>query len=62
MAFDKNSYDNAFKRQAYDRVTVLVPKGKHQDLKDLAEREGKSVSALIVDAVESKYNLDLSKG
>ena len=61
MAFDKNKYDNEYKRQAYDRITILVPKGKSKDVKALAASHGKSVSGLIVDMLETQYKLDLSK-
>ncbi len=61
MAFDKNSYGNEFKRQNYDRVTVLLPKGKAKTLKDEAATREKSTSQFIVEAIEHCYKLDLSK-
>lgn len=62
MAFDKNDYDNQYKRENYDVIRALIPKGKAQELKAYAKAHGTSVSALIVDALESRYGFDLSKG
>lgn len=62
MAFDKVRYDNDFKRQNYDRVTILIPKGKSKVLKDYAKTQGKSVSQVTVEALETVCKLDLSKG
>ena len=61
MAFDKVSYDNDFKRQNYDVIRALVPKGCGKEIKEYAAIQGKSVSALIVEALELCYKLDLSK-
>jgi uncharacterized protein (DUF1778 family) len=61
MAFDKNSYDNEYRRQNYDRVAFDLPKGKKQVIKKCAVSKGQSVSKFIVKAVEEYYNLDLSK-
>lgn len=61
MAFDKDSYDNDYKRQNYDRVTVLLPKGRAKDLKAYAAAQGKSMGAVIIEAVENYCKLNLSK-
>ena len=61
MAFDQNQYINDYKRQNYDTIRALVPKGKAQDIKVFAKSKGLSVSQLIVEALEGYYNLDLSK-
>lgn len=61
MAFDKDRYDNDFKRQNYDVVRALVPKGKGKEIKDFAKLHGKSVSQLIVESLEKNCNLNLSK-
>lgn len=61
MAFDNNSYQTEYKRQNYDRMTVLVPKGRSKDVKAFAQAQGKSISQVIVEALETCYKLDLSK-
>ena len=61
MAFDKVEYDNRFQRENYDRMSVLMPKGRGIQVKMAAAARGLSVSQLIAQALESQYNLDLSK-
>lgn len=61
MAFDKAKYDNEFIRQNYDTVKFLIPKGKKQCLKSYADSAGKSMSQVIVEAIEAHCKLDLSK-
>lgn len=61
MAFDENEYKARYQRENYDRVVILIPKGKKADIKERAEELGISVSELIVRALEKMYLLDLSK-
>lgn len=61
MAFDQTQYKNEYNRQNYDRVTVLLPKGRAKDLKAYAAAQGKSVGAVVVEALESHCKLDLSR-
>lgn len=61
MAFDKVAYDNDFKRQNYDEIRALVPKGKREEIKKFAKEKGVSISRLVVEALEVHYGLDLSK-
>lgn len=62
MAFDHNSYQADYKRENYDVIRALIPKGKGKVIKDYAKAKGVSVSQLIVDSLESHCKLDLSKG
>lgn len=61
MAFDQNKYITEFKRDNYDAVTFLIPKGKKKVLKDYAQKQGLSVSQVVVRALEEQYRLDLGK-
>jgi hypothetical protein len=61
MAFDQNKYVADFKRENYDAVTFLIPKGKKAALKQRAQIDGISVSQLVVRALEEFYKLDLGK-
>lgn len=54
-------YDADYKRANYDRLSLLVRKGKKQILKEVADSRGVSVNQLIIDAVESCYGIDLSE-
>lgn len=56
-----NDYVNNFKREHYDRIVFLVPKGKGKLLKDLAADNGISVSRLIIETLETGLDIDLSK-
>lgn len=59
--FDQQKYIDSYKKNAYDRITFFVPKGKKQTIKDCADRQGISATQLIIIALESTYGLDLSK-
>lgn len=68
MAFDQNTYIKQFMSQNYDEVKVRVPKGKRAILKQIAtehnitDDKGKiSVNRMVIEAVEEKYKIDLSK-
>lgn len=61
MATKKTQYDNAFAKANYDRVVYQVPKGNKIILQTEAAKRGKSVNALITEALEAQYGLDLSK-
>lgn len=61
MAFDQNSYTNEYKRNSYDRLSLLVPKGRKADIQLEATVRGLSVNALIINALEECYGLNLSK-
>ena len=61
MAFDSNKYKADFRRDNYDAVTFLIPKGKKKVLKDYAQNNGLSVSQVVVRALEEFCKLDLSK-
>lgn len=61
MAFDNNSYQADYKRQNYDRLNILVPRGRGKSIKAEAGKRGISVSQLVVQALEAHCKLDLSK-
>lgn len=68
VAFDQQKYITDYVRNNYDQVMVKVPKGKKAILKQLAtdnnitDDKGKiSVNRMIIEAVEEKYKVDLSK-
>lgn len=61
MAFDKNKYVNDYHKANYHYVRVVIPKDKLSDVKDVAERKGKSISSLFVEAFEKVYGVYLSR-
>jgi predicted HicB family RNase H-like nuclease len=58
MAFkdkaDAVKYVNDYKRQAYDRINLIVPKGDKAKLQEQAAQAGKSLNQFIVDKVYDK--------
>lgn len=60
MAFDQTQYVNDYKREHYDRITALVPKGKGATVKAIAAERGLTVSQVVVRALEETYKVDLS--
>lgn len=53
-------YSIAFKRENYDQVVVLLPKGKKQVLKQFATSQGESMTQLVIHALESCYGINLT--
>lgn len=52
------SANNQYKRDNYDRIALLVPKGGKEKLKEAAKRNDmRSVNALIVTAIEHTYGI-----
>jgi len=55
--FNEVKYKNDFAKEHYDRISLMLPKGMRESLKQISERRGfKSVNALIVAAIESYIN------
>ena len=51
-AFDQIKYQNEFNKNRYDRITILVPKGKKAEWSEKAKSEGLSLTAWIVKHIE----------
>ena len=50
----KRRYNN----KAYDRIFVTVPKGEKEEIKSRADRNGESVNAYILQAVQQRMTAD----
>lgn len=50
--FDKVSYNNAFNAKKYDRITIMLPKGKQPIVKEHASARGESVNAFVNRAID----------
>ena len=50
-----------YNKKAYDRIDVIVPKGKRQIIKDFAASQGKSLNRFVCDAIEYQMNLHAEK-
>lgn len=49
-------YDAEYKRNNYDRINFLMPKGYKDRIKQKAENEGISVSEWLRNAIDDKLN------
>ena len=55
-------YNNDFNREKYDRVSLMLPKGKRDVLKDKAQQNGESVNMFINKAIDERITrLDTAK-
>ena len=45
-----------YNKKKYDRISLVVPKGQRQAIKDFAESQGKSLNRFICDAIEAQMN------
>ncbi|MGN0488204.1 MAG: hypothetical protein ACI4HO_02950 [Ruminococcus sp.] len=56
MAYKKTDklieYNNKFNKENYDRVSLMLPKGKKDIIKDKAKENGESVNAFINRAID----------
>lgn len=60
--FDQIKYQNDFNKQKYDRVSLMLPKGKKEEIKIHAEKyDGGSVNAFIQRAIAETMERDEAK-
>ena len=53
-AYQQMMANNQYKKDHYERITLLVKKGEKQRLNDLAKAEGRSLSSYILSFVPQK--------
>ena len=60
MAFSDKSKDTAYKndfaRSAYDRISVIIPKGEREQIKSAADAAGESLNSYIVGAIRDRMD------
>ncbi len=49
---------NRYNEKAYDRITIVVPKGQKDIIKQRAEELGDSINAFITKAIAKEMNGD----
>lgn len=49
--FDQIKYQNDYNKAKYDRISLMVPKGRKEDLKAHAQAEGKSLNEYLNDLI-----------
>lgn len=50
---NNNVYRNKYEQQHYDRVTILLPKGKKKIIQEYAKKNNITVTQLIVQLLET---------
>ena len=45
-----------YNKKKYDRINVVVPKGKRQLIAEFASKHGKSMNKFICDAIDAQMN------
>ena len=45
-----------YNKKAYDRIDLIVPKGRRQIIADFARSRGKSTNKFIIDAIDKAMN------
>lgn len=51
MAFDRSKYEVEYKKKNFDQLKIVIPKGKKEELKEMAAGQGKEMSTFIRDAL-----------
>lgn len=48
--------NNKYKAKTYDRIEVIVPRGRKEEIKTFAQSQGKSTNGFIMEAVDEKMS------
>ena len=51
--FDQIKYQNEYNKEKYDRLTLVMPKGKKDKVKQRADKLNKSVNGYINDVIDA---------
>ncbi len=54
--FDQIAYQNEYNKENYDRVTVMLPKGRKEQLREHAKEKGLSLNALISELIKKEMH------
>lgn len=59
--FDQFKYQNEYNKEKYDRLTLVMPKGKKDKVKQRAVELNKSVNSYINDVLDKDINKRIMK-
>lgn len=59
MSFDMNKYQTDYKKNNYDRISLEVPKGKKEDIKEYAKSKNMKVNEYIKDLITKDSGIEL---
>ena len=54
--FNQFEYQNNYIKEKYDRISLIVPKGRKEEIKKRAAVEGKSVNEYINGLIDNDMN------
>ncbi len=54
--FDQIAYQNQYNKENYDRVTVMLPKGQKEQLRNHAKEKGLSLNAFISELIKKEMH------
>ena len=57
---DVVKYKNEYNKENYSRISATIPKEKKEIIAELMKKHNKSVSRLIIEALEKTYHIDLT--
>lgn len=52
--FNQIAYQNEYIKEKYDRINLLVPKGRKKEVQEAAAAEGKSMNEYINSLIDEK--------
>ncbi len=58
---EKSAYRNSWIAEKLDRVNLTMPKGKKEQVKEVADKVGLSLNAYINQAIDEKIERDTQK-
>lgn len=58
---EKSAYRNSWIAEKLDRVNLTMPKGKKEQVKEVADKVGLSLNAYINQAIDEKMERDTQK-
>lgn len=56
--FDKNKYDQQYKRDHFDHINIFLPKGTKDKIKNRAKEQGLTLSEYIRGLISKDLNED----
>lgn len=57
----KTDYKNKWQSENCERISLVVKKGRKNEIKSAAEKQGQSLNGYIVDAIDEKMERDKTK-
>lgn len=54
--FNQIKYQNEYNKKNYDRIEIVVPKGKKEIIREAAKKNGQSLNEYINQAIEERIN------